>query len=69
MGQGPSVLILCATGLHNPGNTFPRRMRTTLAVVDFREEKRMQSVLWFVALAAAWLALQLWLLPKLGIPT
>jgi hypothetical protein len=29
----------------------------------------MQSVLWFVALAAAWLALQLWLLPKLGIPT
>jgi hypothetical protein len=34
-----------------------------------KNEEKMQKRIGFVALIAVWLAVQLWLLPKLGVPT
>ena len=37
--------------------------------VDPRKENPMSSYLWIVAFIVAWIVLQTWVLPKLGVPT
>lgn len=53
----------------NRGNKS-RNMIESTEVLNEREGKNpMESVIWFVGIVLLYFALQLWILPKLGIPT
>jgi hypothetical protein len=43
--------------------------RKLLPMTDELKESPMTSYLWLIGLFAAWILLQTWILPKLGIPT